>query len=218
MCKLACYISLLFGGLVFSVGSYAELTETESLLAQMALLQNDEHLLKVALAEGEDRALLCGNCHGKDGNSVRNYIPNLASQNPAYLFNQFELFASGERKDYVMSRLAKHITKQERVNIALYFSRMPVKRRSQPTVSDAASNAKGEQIYNGLCFTCHQKDGHGNGSYPRIAGQPFIYLEKTLNGFAGGDHRRDNSPMAIIVEKMNKQQLRDVAAYVANMP
>ena len=213
MGRLVGYIFLLGLGFV-SAGSYAGLTETEQLLAEMAVVQSDKHLLATALAEGQDRVLLCGNCHGKDGNSVRDYIPNLASQNAAYIFNQFELFASGERKDYVMSRLAKSLSRKDRVNIALYFSQMPVNSRPQ----SVASNAKGEEIYNSLCFICHQKDGHGNGSYPRIAGQPLVYLEKTLNGFAGQDARRVSSPMALIVEKMNKQQLRDVAAYVASMP
>ncbi len=206
-----CFMVLALG--LFNSSS-AQLTETEKLLAEMATVQGNDHLLKAAVMAGKDRALLCGNCHGKTGNSVRDYIPNLASQNAAYLFNQFELFANGERKDYVMSRLAKNLTRADRVNIALYFSQMPVQARPQPV----PMSTKGEDIYNSLCFTCHQKDGHGNGSYPRIAGQPYEYLDKTLQGFAGGNIKRKNSPMAVIVANMNSQQLKDVAAYVASMP
>jgi cytochrome c553 len=213
MGKLVCYMFFLCVGFA-PAGSHAELTGTEKLLAEMAVIQSNEHLLKAALTAAKDRVLLCGNCHGKNGNSVRNYIPNLASQNAAYLFNQFELFGNGERKDYVMSRLAKHLTRQDRINIALYFSQMPVESRAQSGIG----NAKGEQIYKSLCFTCHEQDGHGSGSYPRIAGQPYNYLEKTLNGFAGDNDRRAHSPMAIIVRNMDKQQLQDVAAYVASMP
>jgi cytochrome c553 len=208
------YVCLVCASFSYMGLCHAELTETEKLLAEMATVQSNQHLLEAALIEGQDRSLLCGNCHGKNGNSVRDYIPNLASQNAAYLFNQFELFARGERKDYVMSRLAKNLTRQDRVNIAVYFSQMPVETRPQPV----ATSDKGEKIYNSLCFTCHQQDGHGNGSYPRIAGQPYDYLEKTLNGFAGEDERRANSPMAIIVANMDKQQLKDVAAFVASMP
>ena len=215
MRKQVSYIISVVLGLVLFVGSSsAELTETEQLLAEMATLQGNEHLLQAALVQGKDRALLCGNCHGKNGNSVRDYIPNLASQNAAYLFNQFELFANGERKDYVMSRLAKSLTRQDRVNIAVYFSQMAVEARPQPVLS----NHKGEQIYKSLCFTCHEKDGHGDGSYPRIAGQPFDFLIKTLKGFAGEDDRRANSPMSVIVSNLNEKQLNDVAAFVANMP
>ena len=214
MAKQVLTIFLVSLGWIISGNSAAELTETEKLLAEMATVQGNEHLLAAAVAEGKDRSLLCGNCHGKDGNSVRDYIPNLASQNAAYLFNQFELFATGERKDYVMSRLAKNLNRQDRVNIALYFSQMPVNSRPQPT----ASSPRGEQVYNSLCFTCHQKNGHGNGSYPRIAGQPYEFLLKTLKGFAGEDDRRANSPMAVIVANMDEKELQAVAAYVARMP
>jgi cytochrome c553 len=196
------------------VHSYASPTDTEILVAEMTMIQQDPDLLQKAVIAGKDRAILCGSCHGKNGNSVREYIPNLASQNAAYLFNQFESFANGERKDYVMSRLAKNLTRLDRVNIALYFSQMPVEAREVPV----PSSAEGKKIYQGLCFACHEQDGHGNGSYPRIAGQPYKYLQKTMEGFAGADQRRANSPMAAIVKNLNKQQLLDVAAYVASMP
>ena len=192
----------------------AELSETEALLAEMAFVQGNESLLNKAVEEGKDRALLCGNCHGKDGNSVRDYIPNLASQNAAYLFKQFELFANGTRKDYVMGKLAKNLTRQDRVNIALYFSQMEVKPRPQPV----AANAGGEQIYNSLCFTCHESSGHGNGVYPRIAGQPYEYLNTTLAGFNGANDDRKESPMSVVIRHLDARQLSAVAAYVATMP
>ena len=211
-------IAVFVFGLMFNFGlivhSYAAPTDTEILVAEMTMIQQDPDLLQKAVTAGKDRAILCGSCHGKNGNSVRDYIPNLASQNAAYIFNQFESFANGERKDYVMSRLAKNLTQRDRVNIALYFSQMPVEARESPV----PSSAEGEKIYKGLCFVCHEQDGYGSGSYPRIAGQPYKYLEKTMEGFAGGDKRRANSPMAAVVRNLNKQQLLDVAAYVASMP
>jgi cytochrome c553 len=197
-----------------STQSHGELSETDILVAEMVMIQQDQKRLAEAVAEGKDRAILCGSCHGKNGNSVRNYIPNLASQNAAYLFNQFEYFSNGERKDYVMSRLAKNLTRQDRINIALYFSQMNVEARDQPV----ASNAKGKQVYQGLCFSCHEQNGHGSGQYPRIAGQPYEFLTRALSSFAGADDRRANSPMAGVVKNLTEQQLLDVAAYVASMP
>lgn len=210
---------LLLVGLSINSLSIAELTSTEQLLAEMATVQGNGHLLQAAVEAGQDRSILCGNCHGKDGNSVRDYIPNLASQNAAYLFNQFELFATGERKDYVMGKLAKVLSRQDKVDIAIYYSQMPVKPRVEVAdITTKVERKKGEQLYQSMCFTCHQKDGHGDGSYPRIAGQPYKYLIKTLEGFSGEDNRRANSPMTVIVANMNKEQLKEVAAYVAGMP
>lgn len=217
--KIMSQALLLFVGLSINYLSIAELTSTEQLLAEMAMVQGNGHLLKAAVEAGQDRSILCGNCHGKDGNSVRDYIPNLASQNAAYLFNQFELFATGERKDYVMGKLAKVLSRQDKVDIAIYYSQMPVKPRAEVAdITTEAERKKGEQLYQSMCFTCHQKDGHGDGSYPRIAGQPYQYLIKTLDGFSGENNRRENSPMTVIVANMNKEQLKEVAAYVAGMP
>jgi cytochrome c553 len=91
---------------------------------------------------------------------------------------------------------------------------MTVEARHQPV----ASNTEGKKVYQGLCFACHEQDGHGNGQYPRIAGQPYEFLKKSLNSFAGGDDRRENSPMTGVIKNLNEQQLLDVAAYVASMP
>src|SRR5690606_7585803 len=84
-----------------------------------------------AYAAGEQRISFCSHCHGKDGNSRRDYIPNLAGQNPLYLFNAFEKFANGQRKDFVMSKLAPRLTLEDRVNIALYYSAQKVQLRSE---------------------------------------------------------------------------------------
>lgn len=206
----ACITGLIcFAGL-----SQAKLSETESLLAEMAALQEDQTQLEQAVMRGKERSLLCGNCHGRDGNSVRDYIPNLASQNAAYLFNQFEMFANGERKDYVMEKLARNLTREDRLDIALYFSSKDVMLRPQPV----PASSEGEQVYKSLCFTCHGQDGHGNGMYPRIAGQPYEYLFNTLKGFSGDNDDRSSSPMAVVIRNLDGKQLRDVAAYIASMP
>ena len=46
--------------------------------------------LKQAIQEGKKRVSLCSLCHGRDGNSKRENVPNLAQQNARYLLQQFE--------------------------------------------------------------------------------------------------------------------------------
>lgn len=185
----------------------------ENMLLEMTVIQNNTALYQTALADGKDRAQLCFRCHGEDGNSRRDYIPNLAGQNAAYLFAQFEHFADGSRKDYVMSKLAKHLSKEDRIAIALYFSQTSVSLREQPV----ESSAKGEELYSNMCFACHGNEGYGNQQYPRIAGQPYKYLESTLMKFLHRDPQRQNSPMSAVIRNLKEQELKDVAAYVAHM-
>lgn len=198
--------------LFLPVAAFAD--SVESMLQEMLIIENNTALLQGALRDGEERASLCVHCHGEDGNAKRDYIPNLASQNATYLFTQFEHFANGTRKNYVMSKLAGNLTKDDRINIALFFSRMEVKPRPQPVTA----SANGEAIYNSVCFVCHGKEGRGSQQYPRIAGQPYEFLHATLTKFLTNDPARQNSPMMGVIRNMNEQQIADVASYVANMP
>ena len=184
------------------------------LLQQFENIVADPEARQKANAQGQERAQFCFRCHGKDGNSVRDYVPNLASQNPAYLFTQFEKFASGARKNYVMSKLAEILSAEERVAVAVYFSDKPVKPRENRPEPDM----KGQQVYQSLCFACHGDKGHGSHTYPRIAGQPYEFLEKTLLKFKQGDESRKNSPMTAVVGNMSDEDLKAVARWVANMP
>ncbi|MFC3681531.1 c-type cytochrome [Bacterioplanoides pacificum] len=186
----------------------------EDMLVEMNLIQNNTALMQAAVEDGRERGQLCFRCHGDDGNSKRDYIPNLASQNALYLFTQFEHFANGSRKDYVMSKLAGHLSKDDRIAIAIYFSQNPVTPRQQPV----ESNPRGEKLYKSMCFACHGSDAHGSQQYPRIAGQPYEYLELTLMKFLHKDPERKNSPMSSVVQNLSEQELKDVAAYVAHMP
>lgn len=203
---------LMAASLSIALTSYAE--TVENMMLEMTMIQNNTALLQTAVEDGRERGQLCFRCHGEDGNSKRDYIPNLASQNALYLFTQFEHFADGTRKDYVMSKLAGHLSKEDRINIALYFSQSQVAKRQQPV----ESSAKGEQLYRSMCFACHGNEGHGNQQYPRIAGQPYEYLEATLLKFLHKDPERKDSPMSAVIQNLNEKQLKEVAAYVAHMP
>ncbi|WP_062268506.1 c-type cytochrome [Endozoicomonas arenosclerae] len=167
-----------------------------------------------ALRLGEDRVVLCGYCHGKDGNSVRTYIPNLASQTPEYLINQFESFARGERESPVMSKLANILSDDERVNIALYYSQL----KAEPRMSQQPQHvAEGERLYSGKCAVCHGVDANGNHAMPRLAGQPEDYLMNTLEAFKEGK-RRTNSPMRPVAAELESSDIQALSAYLTTQP
>jgi len=198
----------------FSSVSYAGTMDVAALLQEMSAIKKDESLLERTLEEGYERAVLCVHCHGEDGNSKRDRIPNLASQNSEYLFIQFEHFANGLRKDYVMSKLATGLTAQDRVAVALYFSEQEVKPRTQAVTKTEL----GQRLYTSNCVACHGREGLGDAQYPRIAGQPYEFLEMTLLRFLNDSEQRQNSPMTSVVKHLSPEQLQEIAAYVTHMP
>lgn len=89
---------------------------------------------------------------------------------------------------------------------------------------DDASVERGMRIVVGLhecassssCFSCYQCHGvRGEGSsiaiFPRLTGQSYDYLHRSLQDFASG--RRPNPTMQEVVSGLTEQQMRDVAAY-----
>ena len=75
-----------------SVNAWAD--DYDNMLAQLELIKSNQVEYQIALEEGKERSMLCGYCHGKDGNSVKPDIPNLAGQNTEYLLKQFPLLPS----------------------------------------------------------------------------------------------------------------------------
>lgn len=147
---------------------------------------DDPALLEQALVEGEEAAFLCDYCHGSGGNSVKPDIPNIASQNPHYMLDQFARYLDGVRVDFtgVMKGLVEQLTPEERMAVVVYYANQPL----VPPMPEAAveQTARGRAIYDRYCQTCHGADGRGDRGFPRIAGQQSRYIAEVLRLFRDG--------------------------------
>jgi cytochrome c553 len=204
--------TLLLICLLFSFPLHAE--DLSRLYATLSQKQSNPALLQEAISKGKDRASFCKYCHGNTGNSKRGYIPNLASQNAKYLLYQFDLFATKQRKDKIMSELVGNLSNEDRINIALFYTNQKVKLKPAKQ-SDARK--QGKAIFNRQCISCHGKKGHGKELLPRIAGQPAKYLNKTLRLYKSNSHRRPDSPMQAIATTLSDEELYAVVRYVSSM-
>ena len=77
-------------------------------------------------------ASVCAACHGLNGVSVSDTIPNLAAQRPAYLEAQLKAFKDGLRKPAgpvsptaTMAAIAAQLSAEDIVNVAAYFAAQP---------------------------------------------------------------------------------------------
>jgi cytochrome c553 len=64
---------------------------------------------------------VCGACHGVNGVSVADNIPNLAGQRVAYLEAQLRALKSGTRKNGVMNPIAAQLSADDIANVAAYY-------------------------------------------------------------------------------------------------
>jgi cytochrome c553 len=75
---------------------------------------------------GKDRAqAVCSACHGINGVSVSDTIPNLAGQKSAYLASQLRQLKDGTRKNAVMGAIAAQLSADDIANVAAFYSSLP---------------------------------------------------------------------------------------------
>jgi cytochrome c553 len=67
-------------------------------------------------------ATVCAACHGVNGVSVSDAIPNLAAQRSGYLEAQLKALKDGTRKHQIMNAIAAQLSADDIANVAAYFA------------------------------------------------------------------------------------------------
>lgn len=65
---------------------------------------------------------VCAACHGANGISVADAIPNLAGQKARYLEGQLKALKEGSRKNPVMNAIAAQLSADDIANVAAFYS------------------------------------------------------------------------------------------------
>ena len=204
-----------------SLFAHAKDTEVAQMLSDINEKQATPELKLQAISLGKERALLCNQCHGANGNSKKPDVPNLASQNSAYLLEQIEKFANGSRKDYVMNALSKNFSSEDKVNLALFYANMQIK----PVTTNIQLAQKGKPLYIRQCSSCHGERGVGKEKFARLAGQQIVYVESTLRQFRENAKDKSSNGLSkrrsIIMESVSKNlldnEINALAAYIAQL-
>jgi cytochrome c553 len=71
---------------------------------------------------GKAKSVTCAGCHGVNGISNNPMWPNLAGQKQAYLASALKMYRDGDRKNPMMSAMAKHLTDADIANLAAYYT------------------------------------------------------------------------------------------------
>jgi len=170
---------------------------------------------------GKFESGLCKGCHGAEGISFVDLIPNLAGQHAAYTAKQLRDFQSGARTHQIMSAISKSVTGTELEDISAYFAGQKIMQGDGSGLNPAAEKLylSGDPARNiPACAGCHGENGKApaRASYPVIGGQHKEYLRVQLFRFRSGD--RSNSPDGIMnkaVMKLSDDEIDALAEYLS---
>lgn len=167
-------------------------------------------------AAGKEKTVVCGACHGVDGNSTIPQNPILAGQNSRYIYLQLKDFKEGRRKDPLMSPMAANLSRKDMFDVSAYYAAQ--KRTNQNSRGDASRAARGKQVADdALCTMCHLGGFSGQNEVPRTAGQHYEYVLKQLKDFKTKTRSNDAGNMTAVLRTIPDEDLEALAAYIASI-
>ena len=172
---------------------------------------------------GKFESGLCKGCHGAEGISFVDLIPNLAGQHAAYTAKQLRDFQSGARTHQIMSAVSRSVTAAELADISAYFSGLKTMQGDGSGDNPAAEKLfRNGDAARGIpsCAGCHGEKGKAPAKaiYPVIGGQHGEYLRVQLFHFRGGD--RSNSPDAVmnrVAKNLTDAEIESLSDYLSGL-
>lgn len=164
----------------------------------------------------EQRAAPCLACHGEHGASETENTPSLGGQQAPYALIQLFMFREKLRVFEPMNEMAKSLTDDDLRTLSDFIAALP---KPAPPVDagDAARMARGEALAKqNRCNTCHNTDYSGKENVPRIANQREDYLAKTLAAYKDNSRHGYDGTMADVMQPVAKEQIADLAYYIAH--
>ena len=73
-------------------------------------------------AAGKEKAAVCQQCHGLDGNGPTPQFPKIGGQHAGYIVQALEDYKTGERQDPVMAAFSAALSKQDQRDLAAWYA------------------------------------------------------------------------------------------------
>jgi cytochrome c553 len=170
----------------------------------------------------------CASCHLQNGDGQPSVgIPRLTGLTSSYIAAQLDYFATGARRDPMMSPYAVMLTPAERRSVADYFASLPVPQQPDLDRTDKARLHHGRELFlngdytTGLlsCSQCHGRTGLGVGDFsPRLAGQSADYVSQKLQQWRSGDLRDPKGNfMRAEASHLTQSDIAALAAFISSL-
>ena len=165
---------------------------------------------------GRQKAATCAACHGEGGNSTNPEWPSLAAQPAQFVSTSLFMFREGNRKNDLMTPMAKGLSNADMSDLADYFAAQkapPPRHKTRP--ENAAAGPALAKRFN--CSQCHGPAMLGQQHIPRIAGQQYEYLKAQLRGFKAGTRADIDGNMTSAAQAVSEKDLEILADYLAGL-
>jgi len=140
-------------------------------------------------------------------------VPIIWGQHTGYLYIQLRDYKNGDRKNEVMNALVADMSREEMLKLAEYFSKKAWPRSEYRTPEAEVPRAR-RAVAAGQCVECHLAGFLGHSVIPRLGGQQFEYLKKTMIDFKTKE-RANNSAMTDLFRTYSDEDLAVMASYLA---
>jgi len=167
-------------------------------------------------AAGEKKAAVCAACHGEAGNSTNPQWPSLAQQPAQFISTSLFMFREGNRKNDLMTPMAKSLSNADMNDLAAYFAAQKAaapKHQSKP--ENAAAGPGLAKKFN--CSQCHGPKLMGQQHIPRLAGQQYDYLLSNLREFKAQKRADIDGNMTSAAQALTPQDIEVLADYLAGL-
>ena len=181
-------------------------------IAVPALAQPDP----AQMAAAREKAQVCVECHGPDGNSQNPQYPILAGQSWRYIYIELRDFKEGRRSDPQMSPKAANLSQDDMIALGNYFAAQ--KQRPIKFEVDSAKVEAGRKTSETvLCPMCHLGGFVGQNEIPRVAGQWPQYVKKQLEDFKARRRTNDAGNMTSVAAGLSDQDIENLSHYITNL-
>jgi cytochrome c553 len=164
----------------------------------------------------EEKAMLCAACHGEKGIPKDKSIPVIWGQNEGYIYIELRDMKKGARKNDQMAPIVENMERDDMLALAAYFASKPWPNLDQPRAPKEDARHFDVIANSGQCLACHQSEFKGAGTQPRLAGQSYDYLLKTMMDFRSGA-RANNDWMTSLLKTFSEADINQMARVLAGL-
>lgn len=162
----------------------------------------------------------CADCHGIDGMSTGESLPNLAGQRTIYLYRVLQDYQNDSRNDNSMKHVSRFLNDEAMLSVATYYASLTPWRK--PDVAEVIEETEpldanpfaGIRAPISKCTKCHGETGNSSASgMPSLTAQAPGYFMTSMQAYVDGD--RNHKLMKKLVSKLDEQAIKEMGVFYA---